>query len=195
MTPIVKMLAIVTGIPGTGKTTVATKALDILEKEGKKYELITYGDIMVEIAISKNIVKHRDEMRRLNPDQQKEIQKLAAKKISKFSRDRNVLVDTHCTISTPKGYLPGLPEWVLKELMPDFFIIIESKPEEISKRRESDKSRKRDSEITGEIKLHQEMNRSIAAAYSVFTGATVAIIQNRQGQINEAVNRMVSILR
>ncbi len=189
------MLAVVTGIPGTGKTTVATKALDILEKEGKKYELITYGDIMVEIAISKNIVKHRDEMRRLNPDQQKEIQKLAAKKISKFSRNKDVLVDTHCTISTPKGYLPGLPEWVLSELKPNFFILIESKPEEIPTRRESDKSRNRDSEITDEIKLHQEMNRSIAAAYSVFTGATVAIIQNRQGQINEAVNRMVEILR
>lgn len=189
------MLAVVTGIPGTGKTTVATKALERLEKEGKKYERITYGDVMVEIATAKNLVRHRDEMRRLNPEQQKEIQELAAKKISKFGKGKNVLVDTHCTISTLKGYLPGLPEWVLKELKPDLFILIEAMPEDIAKRRESDKSRNRDSEITGEIKLHQEMNRSIAAAYSTFTGATIAIIQNRQGQINEAVDEMAEILR
>lgn len=195
MTLIVKMLAVVTGIPGTGKTTVATRALERLEKEGNRYELVTYGDIMLEIAIEKNLVKDRDEMRGLNPEQQKEIQRLAAKKISKFSKDKNVLLDTHCMISTPKGYLPGLPEWVLKELMPDLFIIIESKPEEIAKRREYDKSRNRDPEITDEIKLHQDLNRGIAAAYSVFSGATVAIIQNPQGKIDEAVNRMISILR
>jgi adenylate kinase len=189
------MLAVVTGIPGTGKTTVATKVLERLKKEGKKYEFITYGDVMVEIAMAKNLVKHRDEMRSLNPEQQKEIQKLAAKKISKFGRDKNVLVDTHCTISTPKGYLPGLPEWVLQELKPNSFIIIESKPEEIAKRRESDKSRDRDTEITEEIRLHQELNRSIAAAYSVFTGATVAIIQNPQGQIEKAVDEMAEILK
>lgn len=189
------MLAVVTGIPGTGKTTVSLKALERLEKEGKKYELVTYGDIMAEIAMAENIVTHRDEMRRLNPEQQKEIQKLAAKKISKFSKDKNVLVDTHCTISTPKGYLPGLPERVLHELKPNFFIIIEAMPEEIAKRRESDKSRNRDWEITEEIKLHQEMNRSIAAAYAVFTGATVAIIQNPQGQIEKAVDMMIEILR
>jgi adenylate kinase len=32
---------------------------------------------------------------------------------------KNVIVDTHCTVKTPKGYMPGLPAWVLKEIKPD----------------------------------------------------------------------------
>ena len=46
------MLAIVTGIPGTGKTTVASKAMSMLQDEGVVYEMVTYGDVMIDIADS-----------------------------------------------------------------------------------------------------------------------------------------------
>ncbi|HDI72558.1 MAG: adenylate kinase [Candidatus Altiarchaeales archaeon] len=189
------MLAVLTGIPGTGKTTVAKKALEILRGDNISYELVTYGDIMFDIAKSENLVEDRDQMRKLNPEQQKKIQKEAARRISEMGAGKNIIVDTHCTIRTPRGYLPGLPKWVLDELKPDVFIIIEAKPKEIAMRRQEDKTRQRDGELTEEIRLHQELNRDIAMAYSVLSGCTVKIVKNPQGRIDEAARNMSEILR
>lgn len=189
------MLAVLTGIPGTGKTTTAKKALETAEKENISYELITYGDVMFDIAKAIRVVKDRDEMRKLEPGKQKEIQKEAAKKIAAMAGTKKVLLDTHCTISTPKGYLPGLPQWVLTDLKPNAFILVEAKPEEIAARRQSDATRQRDSELTEEIRTHQELNRAIAMSYAVLTGGTVKIIQNPQGKIEEAAKNMADALR
>ncbi len=189
------MLAVVTGIPGTGKTTVATAALEKLKGEGVGYKLVTYGDVMFEIAKSKGAVSDRDDMRKISPAVQRDIQKSAAKKIASMASGGNVLLDTHCTISTPKGYLPGLPEWVLEELMPDYFILVEANPADINKRRNADKSRNRDDEGVAGIALHQEMNRNIAMAYSMMTGCIVKVIGNKQGQIDASAQKMAEVLR
>jgi len=189
------MLVVITGIPGTGKTTVAKKALKELADEGIEYDLITYGDIMFDIAKNVRLVNHRDEMRKLNAKQQKKIQRLAGSKIAQMAQEKNIVLDTHCTISTPKGFLPGFPEWVLRELNPDIFVLIEANPEEIAIRRDKDKSRDRDKELEDDIRLHQELNRSIAMAYSIFSGCTVRIIQNPQDKIDIAVGELKNILR
>ncbi|MEA3255670.1 MAG: adenylate kinase [Candidatus Altiarchaeota archaeon] len=189
------MLAVLTGIPGTGKTTVAKKALEILRDDNVNYELVTYGDIMFDEAKCRGLVDDRDQMRKLDSKQQKEIQKESAKKISEIGAEKSILVDTHCTIRTPRGYLPGLPQEVLNELKPDVFILIEAGPEEIAVRRQGDKTRQRDGELTEEIRLHQELNRDIAMAYSVFTGCTVKIIENPQGKIDEAAEEMALVLK
>lgn len=187
------MIVVVTGIPGTGKTTVASKAMELLHKEGINYRMITYGDVMIEIAKSKGIAEDRDSMRKLDPKTQRNIQELAAEKIG--SMEGNILVDTHCTIKTPRGYLPGLPEWVLRRLKPNAIILVEAKPEEIISRRSKDKSRTRDEETPESIQLHQDTNRNIAAAYSMLTGATVKIIQNPEKGIENAAREMAEVLR
>jgi len=181
------MKIVVTGIPGTGKTTVLNKAIEQAEK---KYKVVNYGDVMLEEAKSKGLVKDRDEMRKLDPKIQKEIQKNAAKKIGKME---NVIIDTHASILTPNGYLPGLPEWVLKEIMPNTIVILEASPEEISRRRAKDATRKRDDEDIEGIKEHQEMNRAIAMAYAVLTGATVKIIRNPDNGVEEAAKNLAKL--
>jgi adenylate kinase len=105
-----------------------------------------------------------------------------------------VFVDTHCTVRTPRGYLPGLPKWVLETLKPKQIILVEADPEEILRRRISDESRKREKSPLEDIEEHQEMNRKVAMVYSTLTGAIVTIIKNHDNRLDEAVENFVKSL-
>jgi len=183
-------LIVLTGIPGSGSTTVLKQTLEKID-----YVHLNYGDVMSEIAIGKGLVNDRDELRKLSPKIQKEIQKEAAAKIKESSKEGNVVVDTHCTISTPSGFLPGLPQWVLEKLKPDTFVLVEANPDEIMIRRLSDETRTRDMEMYEDIKLHQEMNRAAAMAYATITGATVKILENHNDQLDTIVDKMVETFK
>jgi len=174
-------IIVVTGIPGVGKTTVMKKAA-----EGLNTEFVTMGSVMIDIAKENKIVEDRDDMRKLTLDQQQDLQVKTAEKISKMN---NVVVDTHCTIKTPQGYMPGLPEWVITKLKPKTIVLVEADPKEIYNRRLSDKSRKRDSDSEEEIKQHQQINRSAAMAYSAISGATVKIVFNHDDKLEEAIKQ------
>jgi adenylate kinase len=191
MNKVVKMkLVVVAGIPGSGSTTVLTKALEHLD-----YLHINYGDVMLEIAEKEGLVDDRDSIRKLSPEVQKEIQRKAAKNIKERSEQDNIIVDTHCTIKTPKGFLPGLPKWVLDELQPDMFVLLEADGDEILMRRINDTTRIRDLEKLSDIKLHQEMNRAVSMAYAALTGATVKIIKNHDNKLDESVGEMIRTLQ
>jgi len=183
-------VVVIAGIPGSGSTTVLSKVLEELD-----YLHVNYGDVMLEIAKDDGLVDNRDDLRKLSPDIQKEVQKNAAQSIRDKSEQSNIIVDTHCTINTPSGFLPGLPKWVLDQLKPDMFILLEADGDEILKRRISDTTRNRDSERLKDIELHQEMNRAASMAYAVLTGATVKIIENHDNKVDEAVNEMVKTLK
>ena len=183
-------VVVIAGIPGSGSTTILNKALESLD-----YINVNYGDVMIKIAQEEGIVEDRDSLRKLSPDIQKEIQKNAAKSIRAMAEENNIIVDTHCTIKTPAGFLPGLPKWVLDELQPDTFVLIEADNDEILMRRLNDKTRTRDMEKISDIQLHQEMNRAVAMAYAVLTGATVKIIENHDNRLEEPVNDMINTLK
>ncbi len=184
-------VVVITGCPGVGKSTVLRRALEQIDVE---YHVTNFGDQMLEVAIERGVVSDRDEMRMLEPALQKDIQRMAARKIAEASRTRNIIVDTHATIKTRKGYLPGLPIWVIEELMPSNIIVVEADPKEIENRRSSDDTRKRDSEKIDEILEHQLLNKAIAVSYSIFCGATVAVIANRQDGLEEAAKELAEVL-
>ncbi len=184
---------IITGVPGVGKTTVVTGALKKLEEEGVSYKTLNFGTYMFEVAQKEGIVKDRDEMRRLDRDVQKRLQKLAAKEMAKEAG--NILIDTHASIKTPGGYLAGLPEWVLKELMPDTIVLVETNEDQILLRRLTDETRTRDLEGSYGIAEHQQFNRSIAAAYSMITGCTIKYIMNADFLLEKAALDMAAVLR
>jgi adenylate kinase len=186
------MLAVIAGIPGAGKTTVVTKAL---EKVERKYQLVTYGTVMFEIASARGLVKDRDEMRKLPQDVQKDVQKKAAEKIHDMAKKADVILDTHCTIKTPRGFISGLPLRILEKLEPDLFVLVETDPKEIIMRREGDKSRVRDAETAEDLQVHQDINRMAAASYSVISGAAIGFIQNRQGRLEMAADELAAILK
>ncbi len=188
-------IVILTGIPGSGKTTVLDSAIPTLEKEGVKYKSVNYGTVMFEIAKQMGVAQTRDEMRGLDPAKQKDIQKSAGKKISSMATTSSIIVDTHCTINTPRGYLPGLPEWVLKEIMPDTIVLVEAGAKNIAVRRDKDTSRSRDAESVDEIQYHQDINRAASIAYCIMTGATTKIIKNEQDRLEYATKKMIEVLR
>lgn len=190
-------LIIVTGMPGAGSSTVIKEGLQLRKEEkGGSIDFIpkNYGDIMFEVARERGLVERRDELRKLPGEKQQEIQMIACDKIAKRRESVNLIIDTHCTIKTPSGYLPGLPEYVLRELKPDQFVLIEANPDEIFKRRSKDKTRERDVEDKTSIEEHQFMNRAMSMAYACLTGASVKIIKNHDGALNKAAAEFFALI-
>ena len=188
-------LVVVTGIPGVGKSTVIVGALEKLKVEGLVYELVNYGDVMLEMMKERMGITDRDEMRRIPFEPYREIQRAAAERIAEMAELKPVLLDTHCSVKKPEGYLPGLPRWVLESLKPESIVLIEAEPEEVVARRTKDVSRRRDEELLAEVAEHQQLNRAIAMAYATLVGATVKIVKNRNGKLSEAIKDMVDALR
>jgi len=178
---------VLTGIPGVGKTTVMQKAA-----KGMDIQFVTFGTVMIDIAKELGLVKDRDEMRKLTLDQQKQLQIKTAEKVGKM---KNVILDTHCTVKTPKGYMPGLPEWVLRKLNPTAIVIVEADPQEIFNRRAKDTTRNRDPDSVEKIAEHQMINRAAAMAYATLTGATVKIVFNHDNALDAAVKEAEPVIR
>ena len=180
------MRVVIAGVAGVGKSTV----LDLVSK-GTDYDIINFGTLMFEMARDINLVSNRDELRKLNVDTQINLQKKASAAIGKMD---NVIVDTHLSIKSPRGYLPGLPEWVIRELKIAAYFLIEADSALISGRRNMDSTRVRDEDSEPSIREHQEVNRYYAAAYSVYTGATVNFIENPEGKPNIAADNIIKRL-
>lgn len=177
---------IVTGIPGVGKTTVMETAA-----RSRSLPIAVFGTAMFEVAKHKGLVAHRDEMRKLAPATQKSVQREAAAHIAAMG---DVIVDTHCTVKTATGYLPGLPAWVLEALQPSVIVLVEATPAEILGRRQKDATRRRDEDSLEAIAEHQETNRRFAAAYATLTGATVHTVYNHDGKVDEAIAGILPVV-
>lgn len=190
----VNKVIVVTGVPGVGKSTVIEGALKQLRVQGIEYGFINYGDVMLELMRERGVID-RDEMRVVSTGPYREIQREAAIRIARAAKQKPVLVDTHCLIKKPEGYYPGLPRWVLEELKPESVVIIEAPPGEVAGRRAKDLARKRDRELLNGVVEHQMLNRAAATAYAALVGATVKIIQNRDGGLKKAVIEMVEVLK
>jgi len=188
-------IIIVTGVPGSGKSTLIGESLKGLKSRGAEYQVVNYGDVMLELMQSKTGVSDRDDMWKAPLNPYVTIQREAARRIAKMARLKPVLVDTHCLVKKPEGYYPGLTKYVLEELQPKSIIVIEAKPEEIAWRRTEDMSRSRAKELAEEIDEHQQLNRAAAMAYSAISGASVMIIQNSNKGLKKAVDNIVAALR
>ena len=118
---------VIVGIPGVGKTTLVTRLVELIKQKNKTVSVHSYGTVMLDEAM-KNGVKDRDELRALPIEKQKELQKLAAEKISSMSDDV-IFIDTHAFISTKAGFYPGLPNYVIQIMQPTNFIAITASPD------------------------------------------------------------------
>ncbi len=181
---------IIVGIPGVGKTTIVSKVLEILKAKKVSASVSIFGTVMFEEAKKKG-VKNRDELRKLSVPEQKELQSLTARKIASITDDV-IIVDTHAFISTKAGFYPGLPHNVLEILMPDIFIMITARPEEIYNRRMKDTTRERDIVSIDEIKKELDVTSALLATCSILCGSPIKMILNSEGKVDEAAKSIVN---
>lgn len=183
--------AIIVGIPGVGKTTVITRAAEMLSQK-RKATIVTYGTLMFEEA-QKMGVKNRDEMRRLPVEQQRRLQEMAAKRIADMNDDV-VIVDTHLFISTLEGYYPGLPMRLLTIMNPTNLVMVAADPQEITDRRKNDPTRQRDEASPQAIKNDLDISKMMLASCSILTGAPFAVVLNGDGKVDEAAAGIADML-
>jgi adenylate kinase len=188
-------VVIVTGIPGVGKTTVVNTAVGLVkENHGEDVLILTFGTEMFEVALKAGHVKDRDELRKMPTSLQRETQRKAGEAIAEKAKSARVIVDTHTLIQTNNGYLIGLPEWVVTAIKPKTVVLVEADSEKIANRRTGDETRTRDAQVVIDIQEHQEMCRAAAVSVGTITGATVRIIKNREGLVEEAAAELAETL-
>jgi adenylate kinase len=183
--------AVIVGIPGVGKTTVITRAAEMLN-EKRKTIVVVFGTIMFEEA-KKMGLKSRDEMRRMPVEDQRRLQEMAAQRIAEM-RDDIVLVDTHLFINTVEGYYPGLPMRLLNIMKPTNMVMVAADAKEIADRRKTDQTRQRDIISPENIQKELDISRVMVASCSILTGAPFAIIMNNDGQVDEAAANIAKML-
>lgn len=208
-------MIIVMGLPGAGKSSVLAGAVTPQSdragprgsgaersqwnfgtrsevSEGTGYAVLNYGTLMFGIAKEEFGLSHRDEMRKLPVAKQKKVQEAVADRLSK--EKGKVILDTHCSIRTPRGYLPGLPFSLLEKLHVDSLVLITAAPEEIMGRRNSDDTRVRDPEPIESVREHDMMNKALLAAYAAHRGCPARIIYNHDGKLEDAVRQLRELL-
>ena len=187
---------IVTGVPGSGKTTVCSRVEKLAKSAGVAVNVINYGTVMMRLLQEHGRGMERDEMRKDNLDTQRKLQKevaaIVAEKMARLSG--LTIVDTHMSIKTPAGYLPGLPAHNLSVLKPDMLVLVEAEPREISRRRMKDASRKRDVAVEKSVTEELMFSRFMAGASAVLAGAPVKIVVNAEGKQEEAAREIFEAL-
>ncbi len=183
---------VVVGVPGVGKTTVITQAAERLNQLGSKTQVLVFGSLMLEEA-KKMSIGDRDEMRKLSVTAQRQLQEMAAKRISTV-QGVNLIIDTHLFINTREGRYPGIPQNLLDILSPTHLVMISADPEEIFARRMQDNTRNRDLISIDGIKNDLEIAVSMIATSSVLTGSPFRIIFNRRDKLQDAVSEVVELL-
>lgn len=183
---------IIVGIPGVGKSSVISLAIEQLKQRGKKATIAVFGTVMLEEA-HKMGVKNRDELRKMSLGKQRDLQEKAAKRISEIE-DSIVIIDTHLFIKTIEGYYPGLPMHLLDIIKPTHFVMVLAEAGEIVNRRNSDKSRDRDIVAVEDIQDELDILRVMIASSSILTGSPFIAIVNNDNDIEQAVSSMVKVL-
>lgn len=181
---------VVVGIPGVGKTSLLEKMADILKEKQKSVTVVSFGTTMIEIASERGI-KDRDQLRKLPITEQRELQKVAASRIAQRT-EQIVIIDTHAFVRSQEGYYPGLPAHVLEIIKPTNFVTVVARPEEIYSRRINDITRSRDKVNILDIKKELAIQSGMMSACAVITGSPIKQIQNGEGRINEAANKIIT---
>ena len=184
--------AVIVGIPGVGKTTVISKVVKILEDKGLKVDTVVFGTLMFEEANKKG-VQNRDEMRNLSILDQRNLQEDAAKRIAEM-KENIVIIDTHLFIRTSEWYYPGVPMNVTNIIRPTHLLLIVADVDEITIRRQTDKTRNRDLPSKVDLQNEIDISKMMLITSANLTGSPFTIIENSKDDAQKAAQDIVRIL-
>jgi len=187
---------IVTGIAGTGKTTVCGFLEKLATNAGVEVNVMNYGTVMMGILQKSGTSMERDAMRKDSVDFQRKLQRQVAETIAENIRGSRAItiIDTHMAIKTPEGYFPGLSSNNLQLLKPDMLVLVEAKPNEIFCRRMKDAARKRDTAVEEAVREELAFSRAVASACAVLMGIPVKVVVNAEGKAEEAAKEILNVL-
>lgn len=188
-------LVLVLGPQGVGKTTVVKRAQEILDQKfGQKFDIINFGDVLQQIA-----GVDRDEFRRsASLEEFAKVQEKTAARIAKMIKDdKSIFLTSHAVLWRPSGFYPGFPVPVLNRLKPKAIVLVMADPGEVIERKLKDELagkegyRTRDKMSAETLRWEVTAERLISYSYSMFTGAPVKTIINREGHLEEAAGNLV----
>lgn len=177
---------VVTGTPGSGKSTILSKVTSI--------KIVSLADEMLKLAGEKGVT-HRDKLRYMSyTDIADERKKVIEQVFNKMKED--AIIDTHITVKKGTRYVPGFTTADLNIFKGvGAFIYIDAHANDIMFRRLTDKTRRREDEPEEEIHEQRRLNMSLAAYYSAHLNVPLYIIKNRQNQIDNAVKDLEAAIK
>ena len=185
---------IIGGVPGVGKTSIISSAVESIRKNGQNARVVVFGTEMFEEAKRSAGIKNRDELRKLAVKDQRRLQDMTARRIAEM-QDSIVIVDTHIFVRTGEGYYyPGLPLHLLEIIKPSSFVMIVADASEIVSRRKKDTTRIRDDISTEQVQYEIDTSKLMVATCSILTGAPFIIVANNDKKMDEAVSNVAKVL-
>jgi adenylate kinase len=147
---------------------------------------------MFSLAKEKGYADHRDKVRAMPQERQREVQSAMFDALAK--ERGKVIFDTHSAIKTPEGYLAGIPHDRIPSLDIACFIYITAPPEQIVERRMLDRSRSRDEDSVEKLREHDMKNIEYLLDCARVAKAPVIIIQNLKGGLGKAQEQFLGFL-
>jgi adenylate kinase len=181
-------VTVVSGIPGVGASKVCEEARREL---GDAYTLVNSGDVMLEVALERGLAKNRGDLAELPLPEQRVLQRRVGEYIRREARNGPVIANTHLVVQTPYGFLPGLPDPVLRDIDPSAILLVEAEATTICERRDQSDYRDYPAETELMVTFHQQLSRAAAMGYSMESGVPVQLVPN-DGAFEEAVDSMIT---
>lgn len=175
-------VTVVAGVRGVGVSSVCTETRRELSDE---FELINFGDVMLEQAAARGMAVERSALGALSTREIERLQRRAGEYVADRSSPE-LLVSTHLAVETADGLLPGLPDPVLQDVSPDRFVLIEAEPATIAARRSDERS-------TSRLSFQQDLSRSAAMEYAVQAGVPIERVEN-DAEPAAAADRLIDLL-
>lgn len=180
---------LISGVPGVGLSTITERARQQLDDS---YELINFGDVMLEHAAANEWATRREDLRDLTRRQTRRLQRRAGEFVADLEEPDDVLLTTHLAVQTNRGFLNGLPEAVLRDVNPHRFVLVEADPETIQARRDRADREYGDSS-TRTVDFAQDANRTAAFEYAQAVDAPIRLVEN-EDDVEAAAAELAAVL-
>jgi adenylate kinase len=182
-------VTLVSGVPGVGLSSICTQARRHVDEE---YELVNFGDVMLEQAAMHDLATSRDELSSLTRRETRRLQRRTGEYVADRADEADVILATHLAVETDVGFVLGLPDDVLQAVDPDRFVLVEATPETVTARRER-ADRDYGDASSHAIEFEQDLNRSACVEYAAEVDAPIQLVRN-QDDVDAAADTLVDML-